>query len=184
MIVLVPYDSNWASDFTREAARLAVSLGDVPLELHHIGSTAVPGLVAKPVIDMLAVVPHVETLDERGALFESLGYEAMGEFGIVGRRYFRKTDHTGRRTHHIHAFSAGSADISRHLDFRDYLRAHSDVGKAYAALKHQLAAECVDDMQCYSEGKTSFIRDVERWAAIWRCGEAMREPGSPVAPTA
>ena len=172
MIVLVPYDSNWANAFTREAARLADSLGGVPLELHHIGSTAIPGLDAKPVIDILAVVPRVEMLDDRGAAFESLGYEAMGEFGIVGRRYFRKNDHTGRRSHQIHGFSAGSANITRHLDFRDYLRAHSDARQAYAALKHRLAAECVDDMSCYSEGKSSFIRDVERRAAIWRDGEA------------
>ncbi|HEX6806479.1 MAG TPA: GrpB family protein [Gemmatimonadaceae bacterium] len=168
MIVLVPYDPRWPDAFAREAAQLAQSLGDVPLELHHMGSTAVPGILAKPVIDMLLIVPQVEALDARGAAFASVGYEAMGEFGIVGRRYFRKDDHTGRRTHQVHAFSAGSLDIVRHLDFRDYVRAHSDVRDAYAALKQRLAAECVDDMQCYSEGKTSFIRDIERRAAIWK----------------
>lgn len=179
MIVLVPYDPQWPGAFAREAARLADALGDVPVELHHMGSTAVPGLEAKPVIDILAVVPRVEALDDRGAAFASLGYEAMGEFGIVGRRYFRKNDDTGRRTHQVHAFSAGSAEILRHLDFRDYLRAHSDVRDAYASLKRRLAAECVDDMQYYSEGKTRFIRDIERRAARWRSLGDDRRDASP-----
>lgn len=171
MIVLVRYDPAWPSEFALEAARLGESLGDALVELHHIGSTAIPGLDAKPVIDMLAIVRRVELLDARGAAFASLGYEAMGEFGIVGRRYFRKEDSTGRRTHQVDAFSVGSAEIRRHLDFRDYLRAHSAVRDEYAVLKHRLAAECAGDMSCYSDGKTDFIRGVERRAAIWRSAD-------------
>ena len=165
MIVLLPYDDAWPLAFESEAARLRSAFGDLFVDLQHIGSTAVPGLVAKPVIDMLAVVPQVEALDLRRDSWEALGYQVMGEFGIPGRRYFRKDDPPGRRTHQVHAFAGGSRDITRHLDFRDYLRAHPPAAEAYGALKQRLAQECAGDTRCYSEGKTEFIRDVEARAA-------------------
>lgn len=168
MIILVQHDSAWPRAFEHEAAQLRHVLGDQLLELHHIGSTAVPALVAKPVIDMLAVVASVEVLDLRSAAFEAFGYQVMGEFGIAGRRYFRKDDRDGRRTHQIHAFAAGSSEIRRHLDFQDYLRAHPATAEAYAALKQRLAGECGSDIQRYTEGKTPFIREVERRAAVWK----------------
>jgi len=168
MIVLAQHDPAWASKFAREAERLTRAFGDLPLDLHHIGSTAIPGLIAKPVIDMLAVAPSVEALDTRGAAFNALGYQVMGEFGIPCRRYFRKDNTAGRRTHQVHAFAQGSSEIARHLDFRDYLRAHPAVAVAYGALKQTLAGSCLGDMQCYSDGKTAFIRDVEQRAAVWK----------------
>jgi GrpB-like predicted nucleotidyltransferase (UPF0157 family) len=113
------------------------------------------------VIDMLAVVPQVAALDARRDSWEALGYEVMGEFGIPGRRYFRKDDPSGSRTHQVHAFAGGSREITRHLDFRDYLRAHPPAVEAYGALKRRLAQECAGDMRCYSEGKTDFIHDIE-----------------------
>lgn len=168
MIELVPYDPVWPSAFAREAARLKDALGDVLQRLEHIGSTAIPGLTAKPVIDILAIASDVALLDTRSQAFETLGYQVRGEFGIPGRRYFRKDDDIGRRTHHIHAFTVGANEITRHLDFRDYLRAHPAVAEEYRALKESLAAKCGDDPPCYSDGKTDFIRDVEQKAAIWR----------------
>ena len=168
MIVLAQHDPAWAGAFAREAERLTRACGDVLLELHHIGSTAVAGLVAKPVIDMLAVAPSVEALDGRHEAFEALGYQVMGEFGIPGRRYFRKDDSVGRRTHQVHAFAEGSIEIRRHLDFRDYLRAHPAIADAYGTLKQRLARECLGDMRCYSDAKTPFIRDIEQRADIWK----------------
>ena len=165
MIELLPYDPSWPKEFEREAARLRTVLADLSIDLHHMGSTAVPGLVAKPVIDILGVIPDVEALDQRADAFRSLGYEVMGEYGIPGRRYFRKDDASGRRTHQLHAFADGSSEIVRHLDFRDYLRAHASTADAYGKLKQKLASECRGDMRCYSDGKTEFIRDVERRAA-------------------
>ncbi len=162
MIVLAQHDPAWAREFSREAERLTKAVGDVLLALHHIGSTAVTGLLAKPVIDMLAVAPGVDALDTRDEAFKALGYEVMGEFGIPGRRYFRRDDSAGRRTHQIHAFAEGSSEIRRHLDFRDYLRAHPAVAETYSTLKQTLAGECLGDMECYSDGKAAFIRDVER----------------------
>lgn len=168
MIVLVPYDEAWPQAFASEAARLRSALPDMFVDLQHVGSTSVPGLLAKPVIDMLAVVRSVEALDEWRDTFESLGYEVMGEFGIPGRRYFRKDDPSGKRTHQVHAFSESSSEIARHLNFRDYLRVHEDAAEAYALLKRRLARECADDMRCYTNGKTAFIRDIEERAARWK----------------
>src|SRR4051812_37534791 len=117
--MLAPHDPAWSKDFERESADVKVALGDLLITLHHIGSTAIPTTIAKPVIDMLGVVPTVQLLDEERRHLESLGYEALGEFGIPGRRYFRKNSKAGVRTHQLHVFAAGSAEIQRHLDFRD-----------------------------------------------------------------
>jgi GrpB-like predicted nucleotidyltransferase (UPF0157 family) len=124
--------------------------------------------VAKPVIDMLGIVTALEELDARAHRLGALGYEALGEYGIAGRRYFRKNAPDGTRTHQLHTFALGSPEIQRHLDFRDYLRAFPEEAAAYAALKQQLVARCGSDMDAYSNGKTDFIRAVERRAAQWR----------------
>jgi GrpB-like predicted nucleotidyltransferase (UPF0157 family) len=165
MILLIPYDSTWPHAFDDEALRLRSAFKDLFIDLQHIGSTAVPGLLAKPVIDMLLALPRVEALDDRREVWEALGYEVMGEFGIPGRRYFRKDDVSGRRTHQVHAFANGSPEITRHLHFRDYLRSHPSVAVEYGELKLRLAASCGDDMRCYSDGKSDFIRDIEGRAA-------------------
>ena len=168
-IVLVDHDPAWSYAFTREAERIRPAFGVVLVALHHIGSTAVPGLRAKPVIDLLAVVSDVHLLDARAERFESLGYEVMGEFGLPGRRYFRRDDPRGIRINQVHAYAPeSSSEIQRHLDFRDYMRAHPESARAYARLKQQLADECRGDMARYSDGKTAFIREIERRAALWK----------------
>jgi len=165
VIVLAPPSATWATAFEREASAVSDALSDLPIELHHIGSTAIPGIVAKPVIDMLGIVPAVEALDVCTHRLAGLGYEALGEFGIRGRRYFRKDAPDGARTHQLHAFAVGSPEIQRHLDFRDYLRAFPAEAAAYAALKQDLAGRRGSDMQAYSDGKTEFIRAVDGRAA-------------------
>jgi len=168
-IVLAEHDPAWGRAFSREAERIRPAFGALLIDLHHIGSTAVPGLRAKPIIDMLAVVSDVRALDVQTKEFEALGYEAMGEFGLPGRRYFRRDDPAGLRTHQVHAYAPESAiEIARHLDFRDYLRDHPDAARAYAALKQALADECGGDMARYSDGKTGFIREMEQRAALWK----------------
>ena len=165
-IILMPYDSRWVDDFERESALVKAALGDVLVELHHIGSTAIPGIVAKPVIDMLAVVTDVAVLDTRLWL-EHLGYEAKGEFGISGRRYFRKNSAQGVRTHQLHSYTAGSPQIRRHLAFRDYLRSNPNEAQQYAKLKKDLAQRFATDIEGYADAKTEFIREIERRA---KCG--------------
>ena len=166
-IILAPYDARWPAAFNYEASRIRSALSGVPIVLHHIGSTAIPGIVAKPVIDLLGVVPAVADLDRHEHQLASIGYEAKGEYGIPGRRYFQKAAPDGPRTHHLHVFATGSPEIHRHLDFRDYLRAFPEEAIAYATLKQDLATR-VSSRDEYSDGKTEFIRTIEQRAAAWR----------------
>jgi GrpB-like predicted nucleotidyltransferase (UPF0157 family) len=166
-ISVVPYDLLWPREFERSSAELLTSIGPNLLAVHHIGSTSIPGLHAKPVIDMLAVVADLVALDQRSAAMERLGYEAMGEFGIAGRRYFRRDDSTGRRTHQVHAFADNSPHVRRHLAFRDFMRAHPTLADQYGQLKRSLAAAHPNDMQAYIDGKDAFIKEMESRALEW-----------------
>src|SRR4051794_38913089 len=119
-ITVVPYRTSWPAEFDASSRQIAGASGDSLIDIHHIGSTAIPGIHAKCVIDMLAVVDDVRRLDdEANPRMVALGYEAMGEFGIPERRYFRRDDAAGNRTHQVHAFAVGSPDVERHLAFRD-----------------------------------------------------------------
>ena len=93
--------------------------------------------------------------------------QAMGEFGMQGRRYFRKDSGAGVRTHQVHAFAAGSPHLARHLAFRDYLRAHPETAREYGTLKLRLAESCRGDVEAYIAGKDAFVKDAERKALEW-----------------
>ena len=165
---VVPPDPRWGNCFDAEAAAIRAVLGGLPVWVHHIGSTSVPNLCAKPVIDILLEVADIESLDGRCAAFESLGYEVKGEFGIPGRRYYRKDSESGVRTHQVHAFERSSEGAIRHLAFRDYLMAHPAVAEAYGELKRRLAIRFSEDMEGYIDGKDGFIQEHERRALRWR----------------
>ena len=171
---VVAHVPGWISGFDAEANRIAAALGDTAVAIHHIGSTAIPGIFAKPVVDVLLEVDSLARLDEKGSAMTGLGYEAKGEFGIPGRRYFRKNGAPGVRTHHVHAFEAGSPAIERHLAFRDYLIAHPREAQVYSALKRRLASEHPDDMEAYMDGKDAFIKEHEAKAIHWRIGRLAR----------
>jgi GrpB-like predicted nucleotidyltransferase (UPF0157 family) len=166
-IEVVSHETGWAAAFDEEARLLETALGSVAVRIHHIGSTAIPAISAKPVIDILIEASALGALDLRTEEMRGLGYESMGEFGIPGRRYFRKTDSRGQRTHHVHAFAVGDPEIQRHLAFRDYLRAHPEIANRYGALKAELAARHADDPDAYMDGKDPFIREHERLALVW-----------------
>ena len=110
LIEVVAYNPEWVAAFEDEANHIHRVLADVELRIHHIGSTAIPNIYAKPIIDILLEVNDVSQLDTMSSSFDELGYEQMGEFGIPGRRYFRKDNEQGIRTHHIHAFAFSSPD--------------------------------------------------------------------------
>lgn len=165
LIEVVPYDPNWPRLFQEEHDKLLETLGEIKVIPHHIGSTSVVGLAAKPIIDILLEVERLEDIDAVPHLFESLGYEVMGEFGIAGRRYYRKGGE--RRTHHIHAFQTGDPGLRRHLAFRDYLTAHPDVMEEYARLKQAIAATCNHEITTYSAGKNDFVKYHEAQALLW-----------------
>ena len=132
------------------------------MAIHHIGSTAIPGIYAKPVIDMLAVVSDIAAVDSYAAAMEALGYEAMGEFGIPGRRYFRRDDANGVRTHQVHAFASGSRDVERHLAFRDFMRAHPDLAREYGELKRALAERFPRILSAIWMGRMRSFKEMER----------------------
>jgi GrpB-like predicted nucleotidyltransferase (UPF0157 family) len=174
VIEVVDYDSGWPSAFRKESAILSGVLSEEIECVHHIGSTAIPGVRAKPVIDILLEVKDIDALDQYDAGMEGIGYVPKGEFGIPGRRFYLKGVYD--RTHHIHAFNAGSPHVRRHIAFRDYLIAHPRVAAEYADLKARCAAECDNDNDRYCEGKREFVSRHEEKALEWmRCKEAARD---------
>ena len=168
---MVPYDPRWPQEFAAASAEVAAALGENLLDIHHIGSTAIPGMHAKPVIDMLAVVADLGAIDARDAQMRALGYEPMGEFGIAGRRYFRRDNGAGKRTHQVHAFEKGSPHVQRHLAFRDFMRAHPEPAAQYAALKRRLTDAHPNDIEAYMDGKDAFIKETEARAIDWAGGQ-------------
>ncbi len=165
IIEVVDYQDGWPAAFEREAASLFSALELSPIWIHHIGSTSVPGLAAKPVIDILIEVEDLQLLDVRSEIFVAMGYECYGEFGISGRRFYAKGGDD--RSHHLHAFARGSDDIIRHIAFRDYLAAHPLVALEYATLKKAVALRCDNNNDRYCEGKNDFVKQHEALALVW-----------------
>ncbi|MFL5639193.1 MAG: GrpB family protein [Gemmatimonadaceae bacterium] len=160
---VVPYDQRWAQLYATEAIRLTESLllRGLQLRLEHTGSTAVPGLAAKPIIDILA---GRETETSRQFFIDAIqeaGYVYRGEQGIVGRDFFRKGE---PRSYHIHLVSIGSEFWNEHRLFRDYLRAHRDAANEYQKLKTELVRRFPNDREAYTDAKTEFVREILRKA--------------------
>jgi len=167
-VEVVPHNPNWHRAYMDESKQVAIALGENTAVIHHIGSTAIPTIHAKPIIDMLIEVRDIDQVDARNAAMTALEYESMGEFGISGRRYFRKHNDVGIRTHHIHVFRMESDQVQRHLAFRDYLRVHTEDAQQYSALKQQLAQQYPNDIEEYMDGKNEFIRHIDQKAAAWQ----------------
>jgi GrpB-like predicted nucleotidyltransferase (UPF0157 family) len=166
MVNLVAYDSEWPTRAALESTRIAAAIGPNLTTIEHFGSTAVPGLTAKPVIDLMAVIESLENLDRRRSQVEALGYEWHGEFGIDGRRFCTLT-RDGVRMFHLHAYQRGSEQIGRHLAFRDYLREHPDAARAYEAEKHRAAASHPNDSIAYNREKAAWLLCEEARAMAW-----------------
>src|ERR1051325_2690761 len=158
-VVLAAYDTLWPREFEAELARIEAACAGLPLRVEHIGSTSIPGLSAKPVIDILAGCPPRADRTPYIAALRQLGYEHRGNNGIPGRNYFvRGTP----RSHHVHLVGWSSGLWRDHVLFRDYLRANPEAAREYEALKRQLAITFADDRLAYSEAKGPFIRAVLR----------------------
>src|SRR6266550_7421412 len=164
-VILFPYNPEWPRKAATHAERLHV-LGCLVI-VHHIGSTSVPGLAAKPIIDLMPLVTDLAALDRERPRVEALGYDWHGEFGISGRRYCTLCDEAGARIAQLHFFSADSPQVQRHIAFRDYLRAHPDVAKAYEKEKRRARDLHPDNSHAYTDEKAAWIRDTEAKALIW-----------------
>lgn len=156
-VELRDYDPSWAEIFEAERILIAPIFDGRALGIEHIGSTSVPDLCAKPIVDVLVGLRELALSQEDIDAMEDLGYEYMGEFGVPGRLYFRKGE---PRTHHVHVVEHGGDHWERQLLFRDALRADPEERKRYDAFKRQLAAEG-HPREVYTELKTPFIREVE-----------------------
>ena len=165
-VEVVPHDPAWAEAFREEAAALRPIFGDEAEAIRHIGSTSVPGLAAKPTIDVLVEVRRIEAVDDLDNEMAEAGYEARGEYGIPGRRFFVKNSGPAR-THNVHVFEADSPEVERHQAFGDYLAHHPETAKAYAELKQDLARRHPTDIESYMDGKDAFVKRVEKEAISW-----------------
>ena len=164
-ITVLNYDPEWPLKYERERKAIAEILDGNGISIYYIGSTSVPGLAAKPIIDMMAVVRSLEKVDDARGKFSELGYEYLGEFGIAGRRYFRKGG--DERTHQIHIFQADDwNNIGRQLAFRDYMRTHEKERAEYAEIKTALAQRFPYDIDGYCDGKDAFVREMEKRALL------------------
>ena len=169
-IVISDYDPDWPNLFEQERARIKDALGSLVLAVEHVGSTAVPGLPSKPIIDLLVGVPSVEEAGQRCIEpIEALGYRYVPEYAswLPGELFFRKGP-PGPWTHHIHLMKPSHPRWDALVVFRDYLRAHPEATRAYADLKRALAASSKDDIKAYRNGKSIFVEETTAKARAWR----------------
>lgn len=164
-VVVVPYSSNWALIFQELSNTFNVHLKDFIIGIEHIGSTSVPGLSAKPIIDLDIIIKDKTNFKEIIRILKELGYNYLGEMGIVGRDAFERisdlspVDGSGRRwlRHHLYVCTQDSMGLKNHILFRDYLRSNQKVALEYGAIKMELAKKHPFDIDSYIEGKTDFI---------------------------
>ncbi|SFD59779.1 GrpB domain, predicted nucleotidyltransferase, UPF0157 family [Lentibacillus persicus] len=164
-VEITPYNQAWPSMFEEEAKKLCRIFESEIIEIYHIGSTSVEGLLAKPIIDIMPVVRNIDRIDDFNNAMIDSGYEAKGENGLPGRRYFQKGGE--ERTHHIHFYEAGNSEIGRHLAFRDYLRSHPGAAEEYSNLKKELSQHFPYDIEAYISGKERLVSEIEKKAMTW-----------------
>ncbi len=163
-ISVVPYDPHWAALFEQEAKQLHRLLGAKAYQIQHIGSTAVPSMLAKPIIDILIGLPQQELIDDIVLAITPFGFEDMGEAGIKGRRHLRKRNPVAINLHLVLADS----DLWRNnLVLRDYLRTHPNEAKRYGELKREIINNGTNTLLAYSDHKAKFIQDLIGRAQSW-----------------
>ena len=164
-ITLVGYNPDWPKVFEQECRLLLKALGDSVAQIEHIGSTAVPGLVSRPIIDIMVGLADFSMANSVVPEIVNLGYTYFPKFEDVmpNRRFFKQLV-DGTATHHIHMTEIDSEFWRRHLLFRDYLRSHPEMAAEYATLKKQLAKQDWNDSNDFAETKTDFIKKVEEQA--------------------
>lgn len=159
-ITVVPYQSAWKELFEREAGLLHLALGEKALRIEHIGSTSIPGMVAKPIIDIMVAVVYLNQATELIPILEGLGYEYKPHDIIPERLFFAKEQAPEYRTHHLNLAEPDSRFWKDQLAFRDYLRAHDSTAAEYGELKRHLAEVYAQTHHLDREGKSEFVARV------------------------
>lgn len=167
-VSLVPHNGDWLKVYSLIEATLTEHLS-CDIKLHHIGSTSIPGIHAKPILDILGVVPSIEGFEHSRSELESFGFIWKGEYGIKGRRYGVLNDESNETNLiHLHVFSKSDREVEKHLLFRDYLRTFADAAKRYEELKKKLVAAQAENRVNYSEGKSELIVSLIDEAMKWK----------------
>ncbi len=159
-IVVEPYDAKWATEFARIRNYLMPHVQDLVGEIHHVGSTAVTGLPAKPIIDIDIEIPSAGSLPAVLDRLGKLGYRHQGDLGIPGREVLNRDRPDEFMRYHLYVCPQNSPELKRHLAFRDYLRVHPEAVIQYGDLKRRLAEEHGNDIDAYIDGKADFIRRI------------------------
>lgn len=166
-VEVVPHDPEWKKKYEKEASIVRSIFKKEILAIHHVGSTAIPGISAKPIIDILVEVNNIEKIDEFNKDMIEQGYIPKGQSGIPNRRLFIKGSEE-LRISHIHVFQEEDTEIIRLLNFRDYMIAHPKEAQEYSQLKERLAREFPENIDGYIEGKDAFIKNIDKIAKIWK----------------
>ena len=156
IVILKDYNKEWSKLFDKEAKLISSIISNYLVNIQHIGSTAIPGIVAKPIIDIAIGIDDLSNIKQIITLLEEGGYEYRGEQGIPDRHLFVKGNEECR-THHIHVMVNTSYEWKKHILFRDYLKSNPKVAKQYSELKKRLAAKFEFDREKYTNGKEEFI---------------------------
>ncbi len=157
-VIIEDYDPRWPDHFEVLRSRIASVLGPLAAAIEHVGSTAIPGLAAKPIIDVDILMRTPSDLAAVIKRLESLGYGYRGDLGVPGREAFRAP--AGEIPHHLYVCPPESREFYRHVAFRDYLRAHTDDAKAYATLKRELAERFRTEREAYNQAKSEFVEGI------------------------
>jgi GrpB-like predicted nucleotidyltransferase (UPF0157 family) len=160
-IIIEDYDPHWPEQFELLGWRIGTALGPLASAIEHVGSTAVPGLAAKPILDIDVLLHSATDLPEAVRHLGTLGYEHRGDLGVPGREAFRRPDDI---PHHLYVLTPESREYIRHITFRNHLRANPQDARAYERLKRALAQEYRDNRELYNQAKTQFVEAILRKA--------------------
>lgn len=161
------YNPDWVKQFETQKAKLQSILGDEAIRIEHMGSTAVPGLAAKPQIDVLVEVRNLEAIPSFYDAMEATGYEPKGDYTMTGEEYFTLDDASSVRLASVHIYPSHHPEVAFQINFRDYLKSHPDEVNNYGALKLSLQKQFPDDYKAYGEGKELYISSLRKRVQAW-----------------
>lgn len=159
-VIVTPYDPAWKSDFEQIKREIESVLGNLILGMEHVGSTSVEGMSAKPCIDIDVVIKDYGVFETVVSKLASIGYIHEGDLGIKDREAFKYADKPHLKTHHLYVCPRDSAELRRHITFREYLKSHPEAVKRYSAVKETAARLYPDNIDAYMEYKSSCIEDM------------------------